>query len=313
LPHGAGLLFYSWSTYFGSCPPPARCNRPDPNGTRDSQTWTWDGTRWTEQHPSRAPVAGRLVATPGADGAPTVFASGGATWRWTGSRWAESRARGAAPPNDGFAVYDDVNAEVVAYAGQFPTGGLFYDTWTWDGSWTERYGSIAPVPTTAPPPTTTTSTVPTAGACTSAQLQLTLPHDAVAVMQQPVAFFALTNRSSSACALKGYPELTLYDASGNLIPATIRNGGAYMTNDPGPHPVVVQPGGRAYFGFAWGDVNNREGGTTKGCVSIARLRVFVPAISVSLATAAPLSPLFCPPGGSVTAIAAREAFKVATP
>ena len=88
LPHGAGLLFYSWSVFTGTCPPAAQCGgAPDPNGTRNSQTWTWDGTRWTEQHPSRAPVAAQLVATPGADAAPTIFMSDGATWRWTGSNW----------------------------------------------------------------------------------------------------------------------------------------------------------------------------------------------------------------------------------
>lgn len=156
LPHGAGLLFYSWSVYTGSCPGGGQCGTgPDPNGTRNSQTWTWDGTRWTEQHPSRAPVAGQLVATPGADEAPTVFASfasDGATWRWTGSDWDETRARGAGPYESGFAVYDEADADVVAYAGRLGSDGAFYDTWTWDGSWTKRPGSISPVTTTIASP-----------------------------------------------------------------------------------------------------------------------------------------------------------------
>jgi hypothetical protein len=158
LPDGAGLLFYSWAVYDGSCPPDfppshATCGGgPDPNGTRDSQTWTWDGTRWTQQHPTRAPVAVQLVATPGAGSAPTIFASDGATWRWTGSNWDQAPTRGAAPSNEGFAVYDEADADVVAYAAQ-PDNFISYDTWTWNGHWTKRSQAIAPAPTTLPPAT----------------------------------------------------------------------------------------------------------------------------------------------------------------
>ncbi len=162
LPHGAGLLFYSWSVYTGSCPPGIALNQhprsgpcsddSDPNGTHNSQTWTWDGTRWTEQHPSRAPVAAQLVATPGADAAPTIFMSDGATWRWTGTDWDETHTRGAGPAGEGFTVYDEANTDIVAYAGVVSTDGTIYDTWTWNGSWTKRPQPSAPATTT---PTTT--------------------------------------------------------------------------------------------------------------------------------------------------------------
>lgn len=143
LPNGAGLLFYSWAVYDGSCPPgDARCGPGrDHTGTRNSQTFTWDGTRWTEQHPHRAPVQGVLVATPGADASPAVFAPDGATWHWTGTDW--QRAPGGASgfrSYDGFAVYDQADNDVVAYAGLYcaSCGNAAFGTWTWNGAWTER-------------------------------------------------------------------------------------------------------------------------------------------------------------------------------
>jgi hypothetical protein len=314
LPNGAGLLFYSWSVYMGSCPPPGRCGSgPDPNGTRNSQTWTWDGSGWTEQHPSRAPGYAQLVATPGAGAAPIIFTGDATTWQWTGSDWAETRRRGPAPYDEGLAVYDEADANVVAYAGRLGSDGAFYDTWIWDGSWSKQSGSIAPVTTTAPPAPTTTSTVPTLGACTSAQLDLTLDRDLGSLMAQPGAFFRLKNTSAMACTLDGYPMLALYDASGHLIPTAIRHGNAYQINDPGPHRVTVRPDQSAYFGFGWSDVNQPSGRTNKGCVSIARVSVVVPNAQDSLTTAARLQSLLCPGGSLVSAIAARDAFTIASP
>ena len=59
-------------------------------------------------------------------------------------------------------------------------------------------------------------------------------------MNQPAAYFALTDRSPQACTLRGYPQVTLYDTSGRLISTDIGDGNAYQFNDPGAHTVVVQ-------------------------------------------------------------------------
>jgi hypothetical protein len=127
-------------------------------------------------------------------------------------------------------------------------------------------------------------------------------------MQQPAAFFSLNNTSSTACTIDGYPTLTLYDASGRVIAADIRHDSAYQINDPGPRRVVVQPGATVYFGFGWTNANQSEGGSAKGCFSIANVRVLIPASPVSMRTAARLNSVFCPPYGAVTAIAPRAAF-----
>jgi Protein of unknown function (DUF4232) len=311
LAHGAGLLFYSWSIYTGTCPPPGQCGGPpDPTNTLDSQTWTWDGTSWTQQHPTHAPGEAQLVVTPGADAAPTVYPPGELTWQWTGSDWfwVKSNDHGARPDGDGFAVYDDAERDVVAYAGRLGSDGAFYDTWTWHGSWTKRTGSTTAVTTPTTAPTTTTSS-PSPVPCTSAQLRVFLARDLGSTMQQPGAYFGLTNRSSTPCTVDGYPTLTLYDASGRMISADMIHSSSYQIFiDPGAHRVVVERGATVYFGFGWTDANQTDGGSQKGCVSIASVRVLVPGTSRSLGAAAPLRSVFCPPGGEVTAIAPRAAF-----
>jgi hypothetical protein len=308
LPHGAGLLFYSWSVYMGTCPSDAQCGGPpDPTGTLDSQTFTWDGTRWTEQHPTRAPSGGQLVATPGADAAPILFAPDRGLWTWTGSNWKRTGVE-SGPSNDGFAVYDTAASDVVAYAGRLGSDGAFYDTWTWDGSWTKRTQSSAPSSTPTVAPTTTTTSTPPLVPCTPSELHLALLRELQSVMQQPAAFFSLTNTSSTSCTIDGYPTLTLFDASGSLIPAIMRDDSAYQINDPGPLRVVVRPGATVYFGFGWTNANQAAGGSAQGCLSIASVGVLVPGSRTSLRTAARLNSVFCPSDGAVTAIAPRSAF-----
>jgi len=131
-------------------------------------------------------------------------------------------------------------------------------------------------------------------------------------MQQPAAFFGLTNSSATSCSLDGYPALTLYDEAGRRISTAMGHGGSYQLNDPRPHVVTVQPGANAYFGFGWVDVNQPDG-TTNGCVRVAQARVLAPNTDVSLTTAARLGSLLCGGGGNVTAIAPRLAFTIATP
>jgi len=154
LPHGAGLLFYSWAPYTASCAQAPCGGGPDPTGTRYAQTWTWDGSRWTQQHPRRAPVESQLVAAPGPNAEPTVFTPDGAIWRWSGSDWNRTKPQSPAPSqSEGSAVYDDANRDVVAYVGNvFGAGNTPYDTWTWNGAWTKRTPPSAPTTTTTMPP-----------------------------------------------------------------------------------------------------------------------------------------------------------------
>jgi len=62
--------------------------------------------------------------------------------------------------------------------------------------------------------------------------------------------FRIVNHSSHACHLMGYPEITLRDQRGALVPFHYTNGQSqYITERP-PEPVTLQPGGWAYVGVA---------------------------------------------------------------
>jgi hypothetical protein len=157
------------------------------------------------------------------------------------------------------------------------------------------------------------ASAPPAGTCRAKQLALTLSRYVGSVMQQPAAFFALTNTSARTCTLRGYPQLRLYDTSGQSISTTIRDSNAYQFNDPGPHTVSVRPHRRVYFGFGW--VRMEPDGSAKGCVYISRVHLLVPGGDEWLTAAASLNDAwFCPQsGGQVSAIAARTAFTITAP
>ena len=110
---------------------------PDVRG----ETWTWDGTNWTQLHPASAPdeCSGLgpihmaddrrhhqlvMVADAGGGGF-------GTTWIWNGSNWA------AAPggPEGAPIAYDQVTGRVVAYGGYlfFHGDNAFNGTQAWDG------------------------------------------------------------------------------------------------------------------------------------------------------------------------------------
>ncbi len=58
--------------------------------------------------------------------------------------------------------------------------------------------------------------------------------------------YALTNRGSAACTLKGYPQVVLTDATGAVLPFRYaKGGGAYVTSAK-PVTVVLAPGASAY-------------------------------------------------------------------
>ncbi|MGH2691577.1 MAG: hypothetical protein ACRDHM_03645, partial [Actinomycetota bacterium] len=131
---------------------------PGPRQIYDAaDTWTWDGTDWTEQHPATSPPA-RDHATMVYDeargevvlfgGAASGFAKGD-TWTWDGTTWTEEHPVSSPPERFAAAMtYDPINQEVVLFGGSMSKSeGWYEDTWTWDGTnWTEE------TPATIPPP-----------------------------------------------------------------------------------------------------------------------------------------------------------------
>src|SRR3569623_1649966 len=111
-----------------------------PNGDL-SDTWTWNGTDWT-QRAKTGPVppggAGvRMVYDP--DRGRTVLLSAGSTWEWDGAVW-EQRAQATAAPLRGTMTYDAGRKAGVLYVGDAGQNQL----WRWDGqSWTEQPSATA--------------------------------------------------------------------------------------------------------------------------------------------------------------------------
>ncbi|HEY5202060.1 MAG TPA: cell wall-binding repeat-containing protein [Acidothermaceae bacterium] len=120
-----------------------------PPGT---QTWTWNGNVWAQQHPATSPaMAPACAAFDDATGQLLMF--GGlfpqspATWRWTGSNWVRL-SPAASPPNGQCSMaYDPgLNTMVLATVGATfggPRGTV--QLWTWDGTnWHQLPSTVLP-------------------------------------------------------------------------------------------------------------------------------------------------------------------------
>jgi len=115
-----------------------------------NDTWTWDGARWTEMHPSHVPD-GRIRAGMAFDerrGVATMFggelAAGESTetWTWDGADWTLQNPA-TSPTRRHFAsmAYDPLHGDTVLFGGSMP-GVRLNDTWTWDGTtWTKQAGA----------------------------------------------------------------------------------------------------------------------------------------------------------------------------
>ena len=125
-----------------------------------ADTWSWDGTRWTELQPAESPPAlsgallgydpatQSLVLTGG-----DISTAGGhleqtdATWTWSGSAWTPQTA-GQLPASEHPTALatDAATGQLILVSTDDRCQGL--DTWQWSGSaWTLLH------PATSPPPT----------------------------------------------------------------------------------------------------------------------------------------------------------------
>src|ERR1700682_2384742 len=118
-----------------------------------SDTWTWDGSTWTQKSPQNSPSArsfiamaydsthGQVVLFGGTKG----YGKVGDTWVWDGSNWTEKFPLNSPPAR--FAptmAYDSAHGQVVLFGGSNDAGG-FNDTWVWDGSnWTQKSPQSSP-------------------------------------------------------------------------------------------------------------------------------------------------------------------------
>ncbi len=118
-------------------------------------TWTWDGTTWTQVFPTQSPAArdSAVVATLngkvylfGGESPASVLAD---TWEWDGSSWTELHPAQSPSGRSGAAVAV-LNGRVVVFGGivgQYGQAKLVNETWEWDGvTWTQRTLATSPSP-----------------------------------------------------------------------------------------------------------------------------------------------------------------------
>ncbi len=118
-------------------------------------TWTNNGTTWTEQSPATSPPArsddsmaydpaiGKIVLFGGEDNDGNAF---GDTWTYDGTSWTEqSPATSPAPRSDGSMAYDPATGQMVLFGGLDDNGNILGDTWTYDGTtWTQQSVATSP-------------------------------------------------------------------------------------------------------------------------------------------------------------------------
>jgi RHS repeat-associated protein len=126
-------------------------------GVNYDDTWTWDGTNWTQQHPATSPPVlnqgSDRMAYDAADGQIVLVTSNvrGSqspdTWTWDGTNWTEhAAATQPGPLWQPTLAYDPDTHSVVLFGGAAGYQGTDSSaTWSWDGSnWSQLHPATSP-------------------------------------------------------------------------------------------------------------------------------------------------------------------------
>lgn len=126
------------------------------NGRAVGDTWSWDGSSWTERHPDLAPspragaamaydaAMGKVVLFGGEDWAADTSPTFLDTWTWDGTAWVELFPSRSPSINAGLAAYDAATQQIVLF-GRAPGQAKKSQTWTWNGTtWRRRHSALNP-------------------------------------------------------------------------------------------------------------------------------------------------------------------------
>lgn len=120
--------------------------------TNVNDTWTWNGTNWTQQFPATSPpprsahaltydaVNNQVVTFGGSgsgSGSPVILSD---TWVWDGTTWTQKSPSTipTSPRWDYTLAYDALDHRTLLVGGGTPSGTSWGDTWAWDGTnWTQ--------------------------------------------------------------------------------------------------------------------------------------------------------------------------------
>ena len=190
-----------------------------------------------------------------------------------------------------------VSASGARYAGQ----GLEWWTASRDGQESGTLSRLAPndttggtiiercsrpVPALAPSPE---------APCVGTNLRLSV-EGGDAGMGHRLTTLALRNAGPDACAVTGYPSVSLLDAEGKLMTGVraVQAPGSYLAQGRAPTPVEIRPQQAAWFDLAWTVIPHEDKGETT-CPSAKTVRVTAPGAATAIAL--PLA--FTPCGGQV--------------
>jgi Protein of unknown function (DUF4232) len=82
-------------------------------------------------------------------------------------------------------------------------------------------------------------------ACAAGALVLRPGAGVVPMTGEHAVLYALANRGPRTCTVRGYPQVTLYDSGGRVLPFRYADGGGYVTSRK-PATVVLAPGAAAW-------------------------------------------------------------------
>jgi hypothetical protein len=126
-----------------------------------NDTWTWDGTTWTQQFPPVSPSP-RSFNTPqmvydAISGTTLLFGGYGSngaffgdTWSWDGKgkRWVERFPATSPSPRGTTLTYDPLYQQVLMFGGEDGGASFLNQTWVWNGTWTQLFPATSPSPRT---------------------------------------------------------------------------------------------------------------------------------------------------------------------
>lgn len=127
------LVFFAYNTPQGPpCLTESSCRAADPSGTRFSQTWQWNGRRWTREHPHVAPTDPQAIASDPESGRVDVLTLKGDMWQWSGLTWHVVGTGG--PRGSTVMTADPAACAIVAFEGVESGQAATSETWTWGAS-----------------------------------------------------------------------------------------------------------------------------------------------------------------------------------
>lgn len=112
------------------------------NGQSLNDTWSWDGTKWTQLFPANSPPGRQFGAMAFDASTNRIILFGGSgnsgnlndTWTWDGTNWTEQSPGTSPSARSGASMaFDSINNLLILFGGS-NGGTTFNDTWNWNGT-----------------------------------------------------------------------------------------------------------------------------------------------------------------------------------